>query len=127
MAWLPNLEDGEIINFSFEGTQYVALCYGKLTQNVNNVNGAFFPAHLKSEEMLMTEVIRELVLRVFSSYPSQPLRSKSGRHGVGCLLHPERDAPFIETRNNGCFRPIFIPKGLSVKPYIYFKAIYYKE
>ena len=60
MAWLPNLEDGEIINFSFEGTRYVARCYGKLTQNVNNVLVLFFifsPAHLKSEKMLVTEVI----------------------------------------------------------------------
>lgn len=87
----------------------------------------FFPAHLKSEEMLMTEVIWESVLTVFSSYSSQPLRAKAGRCGVGCLLHTERDAPFIETLNNGYFRPIFFPKGLSVKPYIYFKAMYHKE
>ena len=75
----------------------------------------------------MTEVIWESVLTVFSSYSSQPLRAKAGRCGVGCLLHTERDAPFIETLNNGYFRPIFFPKGLSVKPYIYFKAMYHKE
>lgn len=71
----------------------------------------------------MSEVISKLQYLIYSVTALTSLRDLRLAERRDCLLHIERDIPFIEILKNGYLRPISPCEGLIAKLYLLYSQI----